>query len=99
MSKKTLLSVDDITKGAVAVIIKMSLPKDDEETFSVVKTAKLLGVSIPYLASLRRWKNTGPAFVKTAEGRILYSKKSVREFIKENDIGLINKKVRVRKSA
>ena len=73
------LNIDDITKGALAVICSQVLPKD-EEGLTVSQAAQMLGMSVAKLSQMRQ-SNTGPRFYRE-NGKILYTPSSIREFIR-----------------
>ncbi len=78
MSEK-LLNIDDITKGAMAVLISQ-LPKK-EEGLTVVQTAQYLNMSVSGLHQMSL-HGKGPKSYKDGN-RVLYKPSSIAEFIKE----------------
>lgn len=83
MSEK-LQNVDDITRGAIAVIVSLCHPKD-EKGLTVNQAAQMLGMSTAKLSQMRHTK-TGPEFYRDGSGKVLYAPSSIREFIKSNSI-------------
>ncbi|MBW6488998.1 helix-turn-helix domain-containing protein [Sulfurimonas sp.] len=71
-------NVNDITRGAVAVLIAQ-IQQKEEEGLTVPQAAQVLGVSVSQL-NLMRKNNQDPQFYKE-DGKILYSPSSIREFI------------------
>lgn len=80
MSK--LLNVDDITRGAIAVLCSQVLPKE-EEGLTTIQAANALGVSVTHLNLMRHTK-TGPVFYRDGN-RVLYKPSSVRDFISQTN--------------
>ncbi|MDQ1340336.1 MAG: hypothetical protein QG567_1493, partial [Campylobacterota bacterium] len=58
----TLQNINDITRGAVAVIISSVLPKDDDG-LTVKETAEVLNISASKLEQMR-YNNEGPRFYR-----------------------------------
>lgn len=73
-----LQNINDITKGAMAVIISQVLPvlPKNEEGLTVSQTAKMLNISISKLALLR--KNTRGHICYIEDGKVLYLPSRVR---------------------
>lgn len=80
MSEK--LNIDDITKGAIAVLCSQVLPKN-EEALTVNQAAQMLGMSVQHL-SLMRQSNTGPRYYRE-NGKFLYLPSSIRVFISQTN--------------
>lgn len=82
MSNNNINNVNDITRGAVAVLIAQIQPKEkEEEGLTVNQAAQMLGISASQLDSMRHTKTgTGLQFYKE-NGKILYSPSSIRAFI------------------
>lgn len=72
-----LHNIDDITRGAIAVICSQVLPKK-ETGLTVSQTAHFLKISVSTLV-LMRANNAGPRFYRE-DGKILYFPSSVRMF-------------------
>lgn len=81
MSEK-LLNVNDVTRGAIAVICSQVLPKD-EEGLTVSQAALYLGVSTSVLQSWRK-SGKGPECYRK-NGKFLYSPSSIRAFISQTN--------------
>lgn len=81
MSKK--LNADDITKGALAVLISQVQPKQ-EEGLTVAQAAQMLGISVAKLSQMRHNKK-GPQFYRE-DGKILYTPSSIRVFISQTNV-------------
>lgn len=77
----TLQNINDITRGAVAVIISSVLPKDDDG-LTVKETAEVLNISASKLEQMR-YNNEGPRFYRE-DGKILYLHSSIRAYIEKN---------------
>lgn len=73
-----LNNVNDITRGAVAVLIAHMQPKE-EEGLTVNQAAQMLGISVSQLNLMRHTK-TEPQFYKE-DGKVLYSPSSIKAFI------------------
>lgn len=73
-----LNNVNDITRGAVAVLIAHIQPQE-EEGLTVNQVAQMLGISVLQL-NLMRHNNEEPQFYKE-DGKILYKPSSIRAFI------------------
>lgn len=76
MSK--LHNIDDITLGAMAVIISSVSPRD-EEGLTVKETAEVLNISVSRLEQMR-YNNEDPRFYRE-DGKILYLPSSIKEYI------------------
>lgn len=81
MSNK--LNIDDITRGALAVLCSQIQPKE-EEGLSVAQAAQMLGMSVAKLSQMRQ-SNTGPQFYRE-DGKILYTPSSIRVFISQTNV-------------
>ncbi|OHD99629.1 MAG: hypothetical protein A2W82_05445 [Sulfurimonas sp. RIFCSPLOWO2_12_36_12] len=82
MSEK-LLNIDDVTKGAMAVLISQVLPKEEED-LTVAQTAQYLNMSVESL-HLMRLNRKGPSCHKDGN-RVLYKLSSVKAFMQANSI-------------
>lgn len=80
---ENLQNVNDITRGAMAVLISFVLPKE-EEGLTVTQAANALGVSVTQLNFMRH-SNGGPDFFRE-DSKVLYKPSSIRAFIQSNTI-------------
>lgn len=81
MSEK--LNINDVTKGAMAVIISQVLPRD-EESLTVAQAAQMLGMSVAKLSQMRQ-SGAGPRCYRE-NGKFLYLPSSIRAYIQANAI-------------
>jgi|AMQJ01.1.fsa_nt_gi hypothetical protein len=75
------LNVNDITRGAMAVIISQVQPKQ-EEGLTVAQAAQMLGMSVQHLNQMRQI-NTGPQAYREGN-KIFYKPSSIRAYIQAN---------------
>lgn len=80
---ENLQNVNDITRGAMAVLISFVLPKE-EEGFTVTQAAQVLNISVTKLNFMRH-TNTGLEFYRDG-GKVLYKPSSIRAFIQSKTI-------------
>lgn len=73
-----LNNVNDITRGAVAVLIAHIQPQE-EEGLTVVQAAQMLNISVSQL-NLMRHTGAEPIFYKE-DGKVLYKPSVIRAFI------------------
>lgn len=80
MSKK--LNIDDVTRGAMAVIIAQVLPKE-EEGLTVAQAAQMLGISVAKLSQMRYTKK-GPGFYRDGDS-VFYKPSSLMAYISQTN--------------
>lgn len=83
MSEKKIHNFDEITKGALAVLISLVHPKE-QKGLTTAQTAAYLNMSVTQLNFMRHNKK-GPGFYKK-DGKVLYKPSSIRAFIQSNTI-------------
>lgn len=76
-----LQNINDITKGAIAVLCSQVLPKN-EEALTVNQAAQMLGMSVQHL-NLMRKSNTGPQAYREGN-KVFYKPSSIRAYIQAN---------------
>lgn len=82
MSKSKKLNVDDITRGAMAVLISQVLPKEEQGCLTAVQTAAYLNMSVTQLNFIRH-NNKGPDFYRDDSGKVFYTPSAIKQFIDE----------------
>lgn len=80
MSEK--LNIDDVTRGAVAVIISQILP-EAEKGLTVAQAAQMLGISVTHLNLMRHTK-TGPIFYRDGN-KVFYKPSSLMAYISQTN--------------
>lgn len=80
MSEK--LNINDITKGALAVLISQVQPKQ-EEGLTITQAAKALNISVTHLNLMRHTK-TGPDFYREG-GKVFYKPSSIKAYVQSTN--------------
>ena len=73
-----LQNANEITRGAMAVIISQVLPQN-EEGLTVAQAAQMLGISVSNLNLMRR-TGTGPQSYREGD-KIFYKPSSIKAFV------------------
>ncbi|MBS4069088.1 MAG: hypothetical protein KGZ62_10855 [Sulfurimonas sp.] len=73
------LNVDDITRGAMAVLISLVKPKSEAEGLTVTQAALALNISVSDL-NFMRYHNIGPEFYRDGS-KVFYKASSIRAYI------------------
>jgi hypothetical protein len=77
MSEK--LNINDITRGAMAVLISLVQPPKSEEGLTAAQAALALNISVSDL-NFMRYHNIGPEFYRDG-GKVFYKASSIRAYI------------------